>query len=62
MVDELMLQDVNNILKKIELIRSREDFKRILKENDLTNASLDEVNEFLVTKFMTEEELVLYKK
>lgn len=62
MVDELMLQDVNNILKKIELIRSREDFKRILKENDLTNASLDEVNEFLVTKFMTEDELVLYKK
>ena len=30
MVDELMLRDVNNILKKLELIRSREDLKQIL--------------------------------
>lgn len=62
MVDELMLRDVKNILKKLELIRSREDIEQILIDNGLSNASIDEVNEFLVSKFMTNEELILYKK
>lgn len=62
MVDELMLRDVKNILKKLELIRSKEDIEQILIDNGMNNASLDEINEFLVSKFMTNEELVLYKK
>ncbi len=62
MVDELMLRDVNNILKKLELIRTREDFSQIVIDNGLSNLSEEELNEALVTKFMTSEELALYKK
>lgn len=62
MVDELMLQDVKSILKKIELIRTKENFEQILIDNGLSNASTDEVNEFLVTKFMSPEEVNLYNR
>ena len=62
MVDELMLQDVKSILKKIELIRAKENFEQILIDNGLSNASIDEVNEFLVNKFMSPEEVSLYNR
>ena len=63
MVDELMLRDVKNILKKLEVIRAREDIEQILLDSGLSNgSSIDEINEVLVAKFMTQEELVLYKK
>lgn len=63
MVDELMLRDVDNILKKLELIRSREDLKQILKDNGMDNTTSEEdINLFLVTMFMSEVEISLYKK
>ena len=63
MVDELMLQDVKSILKKIELIRSKEDFEQILKDNGLSlDSKEDEINEFLVNKFMSPNEIELFKR
>ena len=57
MVDELMLRDVNNILKKLELIRTRDDFEQILIDNGLVNASREEIDEFVVNKNKIEEGL-----
>lgn len=63
MVDELMLQDIKNIFKKIEVIRTREDFSMILSELGVSQGASDEViNEAIVTRMMSEKELTLYKK
>lgn len=63
MVDELMLQDVKSILKKIELIRSKENFEQILIDNGLSlDSREDEINEFLVCKFMSLKEIELFKR
>ena len=63
MVDELMLQDVKNIFKKIEVIRAREDFLLVLEELGISHDSSDEViNEAIVSRMMSEQELTLYKK
>lgn len=63
MVDELMLQDVKNIFKKIEVIRAREDFLLVLDELGVSRESSDEViNEAIVSRMMSEQELTLYKK
>ncbi len=63
MVDELMLRDVNNILRKIEVVRSREDFDDFLLSCGLTKESNEEeINEAIVSGYMGEKELVLYKR
>lgn len=62
MVDELMLRDVKNILKKLELIRTREDFEQILLDDGLTNASKEEIDEFIVKKFMSPKEVELFSR
>lgn len=63
MVDELMLRDVNNILKKIEAVRGGEDFDDFLLSCGLTRESNeDEINEAIVSGYMTERELTLYKR
>ena len=62
MVDELMLQDVKSILKKIELIRAKENFKQILIDNGLTRATEVEIDEFIVSTYMSTDEVSLYKR
>ena len=62
MVDQLMLQDIKNILKKLEIINSRDGFKKVLLDNDLENASEEEKNDFFVSTLMTSEEVELYRK
>lgn len=62
MVDELMLQDVKSILKKIELIRAKENFKQILIDNGLTRATELEIDEFIVSTYMSPDEVSLYKR
>lgn len=62
MVDELLLHRVEGIFKKIDLIRSKEDFEQLKIDNGLIDLSEDEVNEFLVEKFMSVEDIDLYKK
>lgn len=62
MVDELMLHELESILQKIDLLKSKENFEQIILDNGLSNSSEDEVNEFLVVKFMSSEEVDLYKR
>ncbi len=62
MEKNLVLQDMKNILKKIELIRSNPDFEQLLQEYGIDASLLTEeqLNEEIVRKMMSETELQYY--
>ena len=63
MVDELMLRDVKNILDKIRVIKSRDDYEELLiKFGVSVNSTEEQINEAIVSNMMSDVEFTLYKK
>ena len=63
MVDELMLRDVRNILDKIKVVKSRDDYGELLiKFGVSANSTEEQINEAIVANMMSDAELTLYKK
>lgn len=63
MVDELMLRDVKNIIDKIRVVKSRDDFGELLiKFGVSANFTEEQINEAIVANMMSDAELTLYKK
>lgn len=61
MIDKLMLQDVKNILEKIKIVKSSDNFTELLKKHGIDSALAgEELDKAIVSKMMSEQEYQLY--